>query len=291
MATNAMATARAVVVTGASSGIGEACALHLDKLSFRVFAGVRQEAAGDALRQRASDRLMPLLIDVTDADTIAAAVAMVATAAGEAGLAGLVNNAGIAIAGPLEFLPIAELRRQLEVNVIGQIAVTQAFLPLLRKGQGRIINIGSVSGRVASPFQGPYCASKFALEALTTSLRMELRPWNIPVVMIEPGIIATQIREKSVAAAEEIARNLPPQAHELYDPALAALRKNVIALANTGLPVDAVAKAVIHALTAPTPKDRYVVMRKPEAGIRLDRLRIKLIRVVSQWTREQRITG
>src|SRR6266568_4897165 len=166
-----MSTPGSVVVTGASTGIGEACALRLDRRGFRVFAGVRREVDGGALKQKASSRLTPILLDVTDASSIKSAAAAVVAALGEEGLSGLVNNAGIAIAGPLEFLPIDELRRQFEVNVIGQIAVTQAFLPLLRKGHGRIVNMGSIAGKSALPFTGPYCASKFALEALTDSLR------------------------------------------------------------------------------------------------------------------------
>ncbi|MFL5592423.1 MAG: SDR family NAD(P)-dependent oxidoreductase, partial [Ktedonobacteraceae bacterium] len=134
----------AVVVTGASSGIGEACALRLDQLGFCVFAGVRRESDGTALQRRASGRLTPIFLDVTDAALIISARDTVAAAIGDSGLVGLVNNAGIAIGGPLEFLPVTEIRRQLEVNVIGQVAVTQAFLPFLRQRQGRIVNIGSL---------------------------------------------------------------------------------------------------------------------------------------------------
>src|SRR5712691_5002789 len=190
MATNRQSNPGAVVITGAASGIGEACALHLDKLGFCVFAGVRREVDGAALQGKASERLTPLLLDVTDAASIRFAVEIVATGVVETGLAGLVNNAGITVAGPLEFLPVSELRRQLEVNVIGQVAVTQAFLPLLRRGQGRIVNMGSLAGRIATPFIGPYHASKFAMEALTDSLRMELRRWGMHVSLIEPGFIA-----------------------------------------------------------------------------------------------------
>ncbi len=155
MARNEETATGAVVVTGASTGIGEACALWLDNMGFRVFAGVRKGEDGERLRSRASGRLSPVIIDVTDQASIASAAETVSGATGDSGLAGLVNNAGIALGGPLEFLPIEELRRQLEVNVIGQIAVTQAFLPLLRRGYGRVVNIGSSSGRLATPFMGP----------------------------------------------------------------------------------------------------------------------------------------
>src|SRR5439155_3574156 len=147
---------KSIVITGASTGIGRACALRLDRMGFRVFAGVRKTEDGEALKQQASERLTPVVIDVTDVASIARAAEMVAAEVGEAGLAGLVNDAGIAVAGPLEFIPIEELRKQLEVNVIGQIAVTQVFLPLLRKGHGRIVNMGSISGRLAVPLLGPY---------------------------------------------------------------------------------------------------------------------------------------
>lgn len=257
-----MTTQKTVVITGASTGIGAACALHLDRLGYRIFAGVRRPADGETLRQQqASDQLTPILIDVTDPASIAAAADTVAAAVGATGLAGLVNNAGIAVAGPLEFLPIIELRRQLEVNVIGQVAVTQAFLPLLRQGRGRIVNIGSISGRVAMPFIGPYAASKFALEALTDSLRVELRPWGIEVSIIEPGPIATPIWEKSLAMADELTRNLPPQGRNLYGAAIETARKAIINSSRNGIPPNEVAHVVAHALTARRPKTRYLVGR------------------------------
>ncbi len=261
-----------VVVTGASTGIGAACALHLDKLGFQVFAGVRKTADGDSLREKASARVMPLIIDITDVDVIAAAAERVAVAVSASGLAGLVNNAGIAIAGPLEFLPLAEFRRQIEVNVIGQVAVTQAFLPLLRKGQGRIVNIGSSSGQLATPFLGPYCASKFALEAITDALRMELRPWGIEVSIIDPGNTATPIWEKSKATAEEIVRNMPERALELYGPAITAVQRAAEREARTAIPPDSVARAVAHALTAPRPKTRYFVGTDARMQVAIARL-------------------
>jgi len=265
MAKNQPGKARSVVVTGASTGIGEACALRLDELAFRVFAGVRREADREALRGKASDRLMPVLMDVTDAASIASALETIGTAVGEEGLAGLVNNAGIAVAGPLEFLPLAELRKQLEVNVIGQIAVMQAFLSLLRRGHGRIVNMGSISGRMATPFLGAYGASKFALEALTDALRVELRPWGISVSIVEPGSIATPIWEKSKAAAAMIEENLPRQVNDrmqkLYGPSIVAMRKAADRIARAAIPADFVAQAVVHALTAKRPKTRYLVGR------------------------------
>lgn len=272
---------RAIVVTGASSGIGEACALRLDELGFRVFAGVRKESDGEALRRKASERLIPMLLDVTEAASIASATRLVEDDAGEEGLAGLVNNAGIAIAGPLEFLPMEELRRQLEVNVVGQVAITQAFLPMLRKARGRIVNIGSVSGRVSVPLLGPYCASKFALEALTAALRMELRPWGIAVSIIEPAGIATPIWEKSLARGDKLAARIPTEAQERYGRLITAQRNRAIKASTHGIPVGEVVRPVVHALTSARPKARYTVGSTTRLGelLRLlpDRLRERII--------------
>lgn len=271
----------AVVVTGASKGIGRACALRLDRIGFRVFAGVRREADAEALRREGSSRLETVLVDVTDSAAIGALGERVASAVGEAGLAGLVNNAGIAIAGPLEFLPPAELRRQLEVNVTGQLAVTQALLPLLRAARGRIVNMGSISGRMALPFTGAYAASKHAIEALTDALRVELMPWGIHVSLLEPGSIATPIWQTSIAAAEAIAEEFPPEAHEYYGETMDRVRGVVADNDRTGLDPEAVARVVEHALTARTPRTRYLVGRdaRLRALIRRlpDRLRDRLI--------------
>jgi NAD(P)-dependent dehydrogenase (short-subunit alcohol dehydrogenase family) len=273
--------AAAAVVTGASTGIGEACALRLDRMGFRVFAGVRKDADAERLRQR-TPSLAPLFIDVTDAASIAAARERVAAAVGERGLAGLVNNAGIAVGGPLEFMPIAELRRQIEVNVIGHVAVTQSFLSLLRMGRGRIVNIGSIAGRLATPFLGPYAASKFALEAISDALRIELRPWGIGVSLVEPGSIATPIWEKSQAKADEMKKQMTSEAHALYDAAIAAVLKVADETGRRGVPADEVAKAVAHALTAKRPKTRYLVgfdarVQAALAAVVPDRLRDGLI--------------
>jgi NAD(P)-dependent dehydrogenase (short-subunit alcohol dehydrogenase family) len=266
-----------VVVTGASSGIGRACALHLDALGFQVFAGVRKDADAEGLRAEGSERLEPLVIDVTDRAAIEAASGRVRERVGEAGLAGLVNNAGIAVSAPLEFIPIDELRRQLEVNVIGQVAATQAFLDLLRKRRGRIVNIGSVGGRIALPFVGAYAASKFALEAITDSLRRELRPWGISVSIVEPGAISTSIWEKGTSTADAILEQLPPKAHQLYGGAMDTVRNVAQETARRGIPPENVAKTVAHALTAPRPRTRYVVGRDA-------RTRIAVARVVSDRT-------
>jgi NAD(P)-dependent dehydrogenase (short-subunit alcohol dehydrogenase family) len=197
-------------------------------------------------------------IDVTDADSIEAASAQVGEAVGERGLAGLVNNAGVAVPGPLEFIPIDELRRQIEVNLIGQVAVTQALMPQLRAARGRIVNIGSVGGRVALPLLGPYAASKHAMEGLTDSLRRELRPWGIEVSIVRPGPIATEIWERGNATADELLARMP-EAATPYGPAIEAARASAAERARGAIPPAAVAEMVAHALTADRPRTRYLV--------------------------------
>lgn len=268
----------AVLITGASTGIGRACALELDRRGFRVFAGVRSPAAGESLRTEASSRLTPLMLDVTDNAQIAAAVNAVGQALGDAGLVGLVNNAGIATAGPVELVPLDAWRRQFEVNVIGQIAVTQAFLPLLRKARGRIVNLSSVSGGLATPYLGPYCASKFAVEAITDALRLELRAWGIHVAAVEPGPIDTPIWEKSNRAADEMSEQAVPERLALYQSDLETTRATIAEAARTAAPVERVVRAVVHALTARRPKTRYCIgwqVRVAFKGLRMlpDRLR------------------
>ena len=248
-----------LVITGASTGIGQACALHLDSLGWRVFAGVRKQADADLLQEKASGQLTPIFIDVTKPDTITTAAELVTEAVNDEGLTGLVNNAGIAVGGPLEFLPVENLRQQLEINVIGQVAVTQAFLPLLRKARGRVVNMSSISGRIAMPFFGPYSASKFALEALSDSLRRELYPWGIDVISIQPGAIDTPIWDKGLSAGEKVAASLPEEGKQLYGPLLDNLRETVLDTANKGIPPQEVANAVTHALSAKRPKTRYVI--------------------------------
>jgi NAD(P)-dependent dehydrogenase (short-subunit alcohol dehydrogenase family) len=254
-----MADKGAVVITGASTGIGEACALHLDKLGYRVFAGIRKATDGESLRRRASERLVPVRLDISDAMEVAQAARIIIEMLGGGGLAGLINNAGIVVGGMLEFLPLDALRRQLEVNVVGQIAVTQAFLSSLRKARGRMVNISSVNGLISSPFTGAYSASKFALEALTDSLRMELRPWKMHVALVEPGFIQTPILGKSLAAAEELKAQLPAEALQLYGSSLHAVTSATQREAAKGASTDVVVKAVVHALTARRPRSRYVV--------------------------------
>jgi NAD(P)-dependent dehydrogenase (short-subunit alcohol dehydrogenase family) len=248
---------RSVVITGASSGIGKACALRLDGSGVRVFAGVRSEADGMSLKQEASYRLTPILMDVTFPDTIASAHQVVAEAVGGDGLAGVVNSAGIYCGGPLEFTAVEEIREEFEVNFFGAVAVTQAFVPLLRSGRGRIVNVSSVSGVFALPFLGPYAASKFALEAISDSWRVELRPWGIRVSVVEPGVVETPFLEKALAKLREKREKLPPEAHDLYGSIFGLSERH--RHKHHGIPADRVARAVEHALFSRRPKLRYLV--------------------------------
>ncbi len=248
----------AVVITGASTGIGEAAALRLARLGYLVFAGVRREADGAALQAQVPERIRPLRLDVTSAEDIAAAVSTV-RAAVPGGIAGLVNNAGIAVAGPLECVPPDEIRRQFEVNFIGPVAVTQAFLPLLRAGRGRLINVGSVGGRIALPFVGAYASSKFAIEAASDVFRIELSSWGIAVSIIEAGAIATPMWEKARQGAEAIVEGLSEEGRRLYGDLITKARERTAHMARTASPAEPVAAAIEHALCAARPKTRYRV--------------------------------
>jgi NAD(P)-dependent dehydrogenase (short-subunit alcohol dehydrogenase family) len=246
-----------------------------------VFACVRKATDGEALKSLAPDTIDAVLLDVTDANSITAAAAAVTTAVGESGIAGLVNNAGIVAPGPLEFLPASELRSVLEVNVVGPVATTQAFLPLLRLGRGRIVFVSSLAGRVASPLTGAYCASKFALEALSDVWRMELHTSEIPISVIEPGAVATPIWSKSLAASSAVFDVMPELAQRRYERLTAGVKNWAERSTERGIPMDDVTDTVVHALTAELPKTRYIVGKGSRLYTLLrflpDRLRDRLI--------------
>ena len=256
---NYVVASQYVLITGASTGIGAACAIGCAMRGMSVFAGVRNLSAGEALRVKAGTAIIPVQLDVTEGDSITKAVEVVSREVGDTGLSGLINNAGVAIGSPLEFIPLHQLRRQLEVNVVGQIAVTQALLPLLRRARGRIVNMGSIAGRGTIPMMGPYSASKHALEALTDALRLELDPWGIEVSIIEPGAIDTPIWDKSMQISTEIESELPAEGRQLYGVTAERIRDRVGLAARRAIPADAVVEAVWHALTAKRPKTRYLV--------------------------------
>jgi NAD(P)-dependent dehydrogenase (short-subunit alcohol dehydrogenase family) len=263
---------RRVLVTGASTGIGEATALRLARGGWRVLAGVRTSADAERLRAAAGERLEPVTIDITDPATIEAA----ADGLGDEPLHGLVNNAGTTLAMPLEFLPLDELRRQLELNLVGQIAVTQALLPNLRSARGRIVNVGSIAGRSSLPFLGAYAASKHALEAVTDALRVELRPFGIKVAVIEPGTIATEIWRKGGERFQELAAELPAELGDRYGERMAAFREAATAAGRRAEPADEVATVIERALTTERPKARYVVGRDARRRALIERLPTRL---------------
>jgi NAD(P)-dependent dehydrogenase (short-subunit alcohol dehydrogenase family) len=248
-----------VVITGASTGIGATCVRHLDQLGFRVFAGVRQAEDGVILKIGASPRLTPLLLDVTDSASIAEAAKSVQAGVGMFGLAGLVNNAGISVNGPIELVTLPEWRRQFEVNLFGLIAVTQAFLPMLRLGRGRVINMISIAGRSTMPFMAPYSASKHAVEALSDALRIELQPFGMHVAVIEPGAIATPIWRKSKQEADAQHASWSAEAQRLYAEGVSKVKDAAMKAADRAAPASLVATAIEHALMSPRPKTRYLV--------------------------------
>ena len=242
-----------VLVTGASTGIGEATVHHLRELGFEPVAGVRRDEDAERLEGQG---LRTVRLDVTDTAQIAAA----RDEFGAGPLAGLVNNAGIAVAAPLEFLPIDQLRTQLEINLVGQVAVTQAFVPALRRGRGRVINVSSIGGRVALPLLGAYNMSKFGLEAFSDSLRRELRPHGVDVVVIEPGGVKTPIWQKGNSLADQLVEGMPPEVDQLYGKVIATMRKETDKIEQKrGLPPREVAEVIGMALTSERPRARYVI--------------------------------
>ncbi len=252
-----------ILITGASTGIGYDAARDLIEHGYHVFGSVRKQADAERVKNELGERFTPLLFDVTDEVGVKTAVVHIAQTIGKDGLYGLVNNAGIAVAGPIKHLPLDDLRRQLEVNVIGLVAVTQACLPLLGADKnspyppGRIINISSTSGRAAFPFFAPYSASKYAVEAISDSLRRELMVYGIDVVVVNPGPIQTPIWDK--AEAMEIG----PYAGTDYEEMLRNVQKYTIDRGRAGLPVAATSKVIRRALESKRPRTRYpVVARK-----------------------------
>ncbi len=260
------------MVTGASTGIGRATAELLACQGIPVYAGVRRPEDGQRLESEHPGLISGVELDVTSADQIRAAVEKVGAAGEQKGLAGLVNNAGIALGGPLEFVAPDLLRRQLEVNLIGLHSVTTAFLPLIRRGRGRIVNVGSISGLVSSPFVGPYCASKHAVEALTDALRMELAPEGIHVAVIEPGQVRTPIWDKALAASGRMHQAIPPEGEARYEGRLRAFRYMVEKAPRHAIEPERVARAIHHALFAARPRTRYLLGRDARVRYFLSRL-------------------
>jgi NAD(P)-dependent dehydrogenase (short-subunit alcohol dehydrogenase family) len=275
------------LITGASTGIGRATALRLAGNGWNVFAGVRDPAVGEALaaEPQAQGRVSALALDVTDAAQIAAAAAQIAAAGARSGegaaarvgdgapagaLDALVNNAGVAVGGPLETLPLQELRSQLEVNFFGQVAVTQALIPALRRARGRIVFLSSIGGRITTPYMSPYHASKYALEAVGNSLRVELRASHIQVALIEPGSVKTPIWDKGGDLIDGV--GVPEELRQYYGHVPEAMRKTLKSTAKRGLPPERVAQTIERALTARRMRARYLVGADAHAMVWASRL-------------------
>lgn len=267
-------TSATVLVTGASSGIGRAAALRLAAQGYRVFAGVRRADDVAALERAAQGELAPLYLDVTRPDMVEQAARALEAAVAGRGLFGLVNNAGVVVAAPLEFVPLEDVREQFEVNVTGTLAVTQALLPLLRRAGGRIVNMGSISGSISTPFTGPYNASKFALRAMSDALRLELAPWGISVSIIEPGTVHTPLWPRSLARIQRLEQRLPPRATALYGPVFAKMRQFIGSA--RGVPPETVAAVVAATLEARRPRPYYPVGSDARLRLALKRLPTRL---------------
>ena len=264
---------KTIVITGASTGIGRACALRLAQAGFEVFGGVRKEEDGETLRREASAGLTPLMLDVTNEDSIQAAVETVSGITGGT-LFGLMNNAGIGGSGPVEVTPIEETRKLIEVNLIGVLATTKAFLPLLREGRGRIINTGSMFGLCALPTRSNYAASKFALEGITDSMRLEFRPFGMNVSIIEPGAIETPIWRKGGATRERVLAETDPEILGLYA-SVGKFFKQAL-YDQSKLPPEKVADVVLDAFTARRPKARYLIGKDARRLALIERLPTRL---------------
>jgi NAD(P)-dependent dehydrogenase (short-subunit alcohol dehydrogenase family) len=248
----------AILVTGASSGIGYATAMRLARRGTIVYAGVRRQADAELVAREGGTNVRPLILDITDSTSIARARTAVSRAS-DVVLAGLVNNAGVAVAGPLEVLPLEELRKQFDVNFFGTIEMTQAFLPLLRESAGRIVNVSSIGGKLAAPFVGAYASSKFALEAASDALRLELRPFGVSVALVEPGAVKTPIWQRSSAASRGVFGGLAPEARDSYEAMVANMTRLAEQMEKRGIPPERVAEAIERALYAPRPRARYLV--------------------------------
>ncbi|QRN93590.1 SDR family oxidoreductase [Archangium violaceum] len=261
-----------VLITGVSTGMGRAAAEYLVARGYRVFGSVRRAEDARALRERLGDNFTPLLFDVADEAAVKAGLAQVTEALAGAGLDALVNNAGMAVSGPLMYLSAEDLRRQFDVNVFGLMNVTRAALPLLgaREGHthppGRILNISSVGGRLAFPFLGAYTSSKHALEALSDTLRRELRIWGIDVIVLQPGSVRTEIWDKAEA------QDLSPYARTPYGPILEKFREFFIAQGRKGLAPEVMARLIQHVIETPRPKARYAAVPDYVSGWVLPRL-------------------
>jgi NAD(P)-dependent dehydrogenase (short-subunit alcohol dehydrogenase family) len=255
-----------VVVTGASSGIGRAAAEHLAGAGFHVLAGIRSDRDAAAV---SSDAIEAVYLDITDEEQVANLVRRLESDQHGRPLRALVNNAGIAVAAPVETIPLADWRRQFEANFFGHVGVIQALLPALLSSRGRVINISSIGGRVAGPTLGAYSASKFAMEAMSDALRREIGHLGVEVVLVQPGVIATPIWEKGVAGGETLELAMTDEQRERYGKLIAAARQRGREAAVNGIAPEEVAKVITRAITVPRPRTRYLVGRDAKITARL----------------------
>jgi NAD(P)-dependent dehydrogenase (short-subunit alcohol dehydrogenase family) len=258
-----------VVVTGASSGIGAASARELARRGFHVIAGVRRDRDADALR---ADGIEPVILDITQPDHIERLTSRLDDESPAGALRALVNNAAIQINAPVETLPLSEWRRQFEVNLFGHIAVTQALLPALLRHSGRVVNISSVGGRVAMATYGPYAGTKFALEAVSDSLRRELAPQGVRVVVVEPGAVRTEMSDRVIAATNRVAAAMSPEQHDRYGSLIRAINAQSAAHTPRGASADDAAQVIAKAVTAGKPRTRYTIGRDAALITRMSRL-------------------
>jgi NAD(P)-dependent dehydrogenase (short-subunit alcohol dehydrogenase family) len=264
-----MPNKKAVLITGASSGIGKACALHLDQLGFTVYAGVRQPSDGDRLKAQSTERLKPILLDVTQADSIQRVVDTIAKDT-DGRLFALINNAGIGRGGALEVTPVPEMKKLMDVNVIGLMAVTQAFIPMIRKSKGRILNIGSTASLLSVAGASVYSASKFAVRAITDALRLELRPFGIAVVLVAPGAVESPIWNKGRLYKEELRKTLSPEIADLYQP-LARFGDRLTEEMKR-IPASTVAELIADVLARRKPRPYYLVGKDAKGAAKAAKL-------------------
>ncbi|MET4922422.1 SDR family oxidoreductase [Streptomyces sp. PSRA5] len=265
--TTSSETQKLIVVTGASTGMGASAARELARQGFHVLAGVRRDRDADALR---STGIEPVILDITRSEQVEALAARVA--ADPRALHALVNNAGIQVNAPVEALPMAEWRRVFEVNLFGHIAVTQALLPALLRSKGRVINISSVGGKVAMATYGAYAGAKFALEAVSDSLRREVAPLGVRVVVVEPGGVRTEMAARGIATANDLATRMTPQQEDRYGGLVQANNRLMASGTASGLTADAAARVIAKAVTARRPRTRYTAGRDAAMITRLTRI-------------------
>ncbi|MET0522665.1 MAG: SDR family oxidoreductase [Jiangellaceae bacterium] len=256
-----------VVVTGASTGMGAATARELARRGFHVLAGVRRDSDRQSLR---AEGIEPVILDITDPDHVAALAARVER--GPQPLRALVNNAGVPGAGPVEVMPLSEWRRVFEVNLFGHIAVTQALLPALVRGKGRVVNISSLNGKISMAGYGPYAASKFAMEAMSDALRNELAPHGVRVVVVEPGGVRTEMSRVGLAALSRLDDGMTPEQNARYGALMRAIPAHVAAFTKAGVTSDVAAKRIAKAATVGRPRTRYTIGATATFLIRASRI-------------------